>query len=105
MLLADDPGIASLAAKDLSERAPGLEIRLLRGGLEAWKHAGGRIEASHDTPSAADAIDFLGFLHDRHAGNLESARRYLAWETGLIAQLDAYDLAEFHLATGAWERA
>lgn len=105
VLLADDPGIASLAAKDLSERAPGLELLLLRGGLEAWKQAGGRIEASPDTPSAADAIDFLGFLHDRHAGNLESARRYLAWETGLIAQLDAYDLAEFHLAMGAWERA
>ena len=75
-------------------------MRLLDGGLEAWIQAGGKVEASADMPSSADAIDFLAFLHDRHNGNLESARRYLAWETGLIQQLDARDLAEFHLAAG-----
>ena len=99
-LLADDPGLASLAAQDLSEHIPGLNLRLLDGGLEAWIQAGGKVEASADMPSSADAIDFLAFLHDRHNGNLESARRYLAWETGLIQQLDARDLAEFHLAAG-----
>jgi rhodanese-related sulfurtransferase len=39
-------------------------------------------------PPDADCIDFLFFVHDRHDGNKEAARRYLEWETGLIAQLD-----------------
>jgi hypothetical protein len=40
----------------------------------------------------------LFFVHDRHDGNLESARRYLEWETGLIAQLDEQEHASFRLA-------
>ena len=39
-------------------------------------------------PPDADCIDFLFFVHDRHDGNKDAARRYLEWETGLIAQLD-----------------
>ncbi len=39
-------------------------------------------------PPDSDCIDFLFFVHDRHDGNKDAARRYLEWETGLIAQLD-----------------
>jgi hypothetical protein len=39
-------------------------------------------------PPDPDCIDFLFFVHDRHDGNKDAARRYLEWETGLIAQLD-----------------
>jgi rhodanese-related sulfurtransferase len=39
-------------------------------------------------PLDSDCIDFLFFVHDRHDGNKDAARRYLEWETGLIAQLD-----------------
>ena len=39
-------------------------------------------------PPNSDCIDFLFFVHDRHDGNKDAARRYLEWETGLIAQLD-----------------
>ena len=39
-------------------------------------------------PPDEDCIDFLFFVHDRHDGNKDAARRYLEWETGLIAQLD-----------------
>jgi hypothetical protein len=40
----------------------------------------------------------LFFVHDRHDGNLDSARRYLEWETGLIAQLDPEEQQSFRLA-------
>ena len=33
-------------------------------------------------------MDFLFFVHDRHDGNMDAARRYLEWETGLLSQLD-----------------
>jgi hypothetical protein len=38
-------------------------------------------------------------VHDRHDGNKEAARRYLEWETGLVAQLDALELAALRLPT------
>jgi hypothetical protein len=37
----------------------------------------------------ADCIDFLFFVHDRHQGDAEAARQYLAWETGLLDQLNS----------------
>jgi phage terminase large subunit-like protein len=48
-------------------------------------------------PSREDAFDFLHFVHDRHDGNLEASRRYLAWEQGLIAQLDEAERGAFRL--------
>ena len=44
-------------------------------------------------PPDAQCIDYLFFVHDRHAGNREAMKQYLAWETGLMAQLSADDRA------------
>ena len=61
----------------------------------SWRHqipaladAGYEVVATPDTPADEDCIDYLFFVHDRHDGNMDAARRYLEWETGLIAQLD-----------------
>ena len=90
--MADEAGIAEWAANDL-----GLNASVLAGGFEAWKKAGQAVEANDQVPADALCIDFLFFVHDRHDGNKEAARRYLAWETGLVQQLDAQELAEFQL--------
>jgi hypothetical protein len=50
-------------------------------------------------PADADCIDFLFFVHDRHEGNAAAARQYLAWETGLLDQLDPQERGMFQLAT------
>ena len=75
-----------------------LDRELQVAGQAALRAAGAAIEASPETPNREEAIDFLFFVHDRHDGNLESSRRYLAWEQGLIAQLDAAERAAFTLA-------
>jgi rhodanese-related sulfurtransferase len=90
VLVADDPNVARLASIDLIE-AGVKDIRLLAGGFAAWTKAGYATDASADVPPDDDCIDYLFFVHDRHAGNLEAMRQYLAWETGLIAQLDGED--------------
>ncbi len=96
LLIADDRLVAELAAKEL--RQAGLEeVQLVKGGHRALVEAGARTVSTPDTPSDAEAIDHLFFVHDRHDGNLESSRRYLAWETGLIAQLDDVERMEFRL--------
>ena len=94
VLVADEPEMARLAAMDLLEDGH-KDVRLLDGGFEAWNAAGYETVASAHSPSDAACIDYLFFVHDRHAGNRDAMRQYLAWETGLIAQLSAEDRALF----------
>jgi rhodanese-related sulfurtransferase len=89
--------VTAPTARDLA--ALGLAaVFTVAGGQVALAAAGAAIEASPDSPTAEEAIDFLFFVHDRHDGNLEASRRYLAWEQGLIAQLDAAERAAFALS-------
>ena len=96
VLIADEPAVVSCAALEL--QALGREHRLLTGGFTAWREAGLPVESSPDVPADAECIDYLFFVHDRHDGNKDAARRYLAWETGLIGQLDDLERASFRLA-------
>ena len=96
VVLAGETEIARLAATEL----PGDVIRkssLLAGGVAAWRQAGHPVETTPGTPGDADCIDYLFFVHDRHAGNPAAMREYLAWETGLLGQLDAQDRAAFRI--------
>lgn len=96
VLVCDLPGVAALAAVDLRELGYA-DVRLLSGTPAAWQAAGLEIANSPEEPTDADAIDHLFFVHDRHEGNLQAARDYLAWEQGLIAQLDSEERAIFNL--------
>jgi len=96
VLVADDTDVAQLAATELYE-AGIKDVKLLAGGVSAWTKAGHATEATPDSPPDADCIDHLFFVHDRHAGNKAAMRQYLAWETGLIAQLDAQDRQAFRV--------
>jgi hypothetical protein len=93
-VLADEPALAALAAIDLAG-AGADDVRMIAGGYQAWCDAGLPIEASPDRPADSDCIDFLFFTHGRHDGNAEAARQYLAWETGLLGQLDAQERGVF----------
>ena len=99
VLVADDDDVARLAGVDLLEAGIS-DVKLLAGGLAAWTQAGYATEASPDTPPDAECIDYLFFVHDRHAGNREAMKQYLAWETGLIAQLDEQERASFRINAG-----
>ena len=89
--------VAAPAAKDLAALGCN-EVYAVEGGQAALTAAGAALEATPDSPGSEEAIDFLLFVHDRHDGNLESSRRYLAWEQGLIAQLDVAERAAFTLS-------
>ena len=99
VLVADDENLARLAAIDLRE-AGATGVKLLDGGFSAWTQAGYATEASPDVPPDSQCIDYLFFVHDRHAGNREAMRQYLQWETGLIAQLDSDDRKLFRVGAG-----
>lgn len=88
--------VAQLAAAELVTAGIN-EVKLLDGGLAAWGKAGYATEATPEVPPNAECIDYLFFVHDRHAGNHEAMKQYLAWETGLLAQLDAQDRKSFRV--------
>ena len=94
VLVDDDPAVSALAAVDLFEQGAA-SVRRLDGGIAAWHAAGYPLEATPELPTDAERIDYLFFVHDRHDGNLDAARGYLAWEIGLVAQLDAQERAGF----------
>jgi rhodanese-related sulfurtransferase len=96
VLIADDAELAQLAAIDLAEIGK-TDLRLLEGGFDAWTKAGYATTSSDEVPVDRECIDYLFFVHDRHAGNREAMRQYLAWETGLIAQLDEQDRRAFRV--------
>ena len=98
VLIADEADLARVAAIDLVE-AGCREVRLLDGGFDAWVAAGYATQAATDSPPDTACIDYLFFVHDRHAGNRDAMRQYLAWETGLIAQLRSDDRKLFKVGT------
>jgi len=95
VLTAKDRRRAQLVALDLAEMGIG-PLRYLAGDREAWAAAGLRMVQTPDDPPDENCIDFLFFVHDRH-DNMDHARGYLAWETGLIAQLDEQERGVFRL--------
>jgi rhodanese-related sulfurtransferase len=96
LLLADEPGLAALVAADLRE-AGYPQVARTAHGLDTWREAGLPVDTGGPHLSDRERIDYLFFVHDRHDGNLDAARAYLAWETGLIAQCEPDELAAFRI--------
>lgn len=86
VLLADDPRLAAFAALELPEHQR-QQTRF------AGDVAGLEQQADANIPPDAQCIDFLFFTHDRHSGNKDAARQYLAWEIGLLAQMSEEEIA------------
>jgi len=103
VLASEDDGVAQLAATELLD-AGIRDVKLLDGGRAAWTKAGYSSEATPDSPVDAECVDHLFFVHDRHAGNKEAMKQYLAWETGLMAQLDEQDRTSFRIGPTQFRR-
>jgi rhodanese-related sulfurtransferase len=97
VLVADDPDIAALAALEFTE-AGARDVRMLAGGHEAAKAAGLKVASTPADPADADCIDHLFFTAGRHEGDEAAARQYIAWEIGLVDQLDEAERRSFRIA-------
>jgi len=87
VLIANEYESARLLRKDLMEAG----VKHVHCCIEEpamWSSAGLPVESTPDDPTNSECIDYLFFVHDRHDGNKQAARQYLAWETNLISQLD-----------------
>ncbi|SMC77043.1 rhodanese-like domain-containing protein [Polynucleobacter kasalickyi] len=85
LMISDDPALTYGALLELD----GLNLNIKLYELDGAGFPKELETISTETiPPDLECIDFLFFVHDRHDGNKDAARRYLEWETGLIAQLD-----------------
>lgn len=96
LVIADNDMAGRAFAADIAE-AGGKVIGLHVGNPDLWRRSGLALASTPDMPSDAECIDYLFFVHDRHAGNLEAARQYLAWERGLVERLDKQELAGYRM--------
>ncbi|RDU97222.1 rhodanese-like domain-containing protein [Trinickia dinghuensis] len=103
VLIADERGVAELFAAEWRRRTPDdrRRVMVLAGGFAAWAAAGLPVSSTPDAPPDEACIDYLFFVHDRHDGNKAAARQYLAWETGLLAQLDDDERGTFRIGASA----
>jgi len=97
VLIADNAEIAAAASLDLTELGV-KEISVLAGGAKAWRADGQSLNSTPDNPPDSDRIDFVFHTHQRHDGNVEAARAYLAWEVDLVERLDDQERGVFRIA-------
>lgn len=100
VLFGEDVDRSQLVARDIAEAFPETVISVVAGGPEEWRAAGLPIVSSADSPPDSDRVDFLFWLHDRHAGNAESSQAYLAWELDLPRQIGSPEAAGFRIFSG-----
>ncbi|WP_298012878.1 rhodanese-like domain-containing protein [uncultured Castellaniella sp.] len=86
----------SLLARDLEE-AGCRSVALCVVDAAGLKASGLPLVADGDRLPDSACIDYLFFVHDRHDGNKEAARKYLEWETNLVAQLDEQERNTFSI--------
>ncbi|WP_428029357.1 rhodanese-like domain-containing protein [Ancylobacter sp.] len=92
ILLGDATAVAAACCE---LHAAGIAADWLPADLDACAQAGWPVDRVKRRMSREDARDRVWFVHDRHDGNAEASRQYLAWEMNLINQLDQAERASF----------
>jgi rhodanese-related sulfurtransferase len=79
----EDERLARLAVPELRglTTAP---VRVLEGGMGAWRAAGLPLRADRHTPADAACVDVYLRPYDRNEGVEEAMREYLSWEVDLV---------------------
>ena len=97
VLIADRPQVAAAASIDLADLGV-RDVSILSGGFEGWSNGSRTSERSPASPADPDRIDFMFHTHQRHDGDVEAARAYLAWEVDLVGRLDDQERGTFRIA-------
>jgi rhodanese-related sulfurtransferase len=86
VVVAQDEAIGRLAVPELQALVPGA-VKLLAGGLAAWKAAGLPLAKNRRNPEDADCIDAYLRPYDRNDGVEAAMREYLSWEIDLVHEV------------------
>jgi len=96
VLIGNDRAVLGLLAQDLEQAGAGNVCLCVLGSGDIAASGLPLNDKAEPLPGEA-RIDYLFFVHDRHDGNKEAARKYLEWETGLVAQIDEQERNTFSI--------
>jgi rhodanese-related sulfurtransferase len=97
VLAGESEALARLAVAEAAALAK-VPVRVLAGGVAAWRAAGFPLAASRDEPPDAACIDWYLRPYDRNSGVEAAMHDYLDWELALPASVERDGTARF----GAW---
>jgi rhodanese-related sulfurtransferase len=97
VLAGETEALARLAVGEVAALAP-VPVRVLAGGVAAWRAAGFPLAASPTDPPDEACIDWYLRPYDRNAGVAAAMGDYLDWELALPAAVARDGTARF----GAW---
>jgi rhodanese-related sulfurtransferase len=96
VLTSDDGVLARLAAPELQALIDA-KVRVLEGGTVAWRAAG--LPLAHGLENLADECDDVFWRpYDRDQGAEQAMSDYLAWEHGLIEQIERDGTLRFRVS-------
>ncbi|MBV8400394.1 MAG: thiosulfate sulfurtransferase [Acetobacteraceae bacterium] len=93
-----DGSLARLAVPELQALTQA-EVRALEGGNQVWHAFGRPLIKDKSTPPDEACIDVQLRPHDRDSGVEQAMRAYLAWEMGLLDQIERDGTVQFGVAT------
>lgn len=100
VIAAAEEAVGRLAVPELRALLPQVPVRLLAGGLGAWKAAGLPLRADRRDPPDAACIDAYLRPYDRNEGVEAAMREYLSWEIDLVHEVARDGDARFGEAVG-----
>jgi len=98
VIAADQEWVGKLAAAELQAQVA-MPVRVLAGGIAAWRAAGFPMQADRLTPPDEACADWYLRAYDRNSGQEAAMREYLAWEIDLVQAIERDGDARF----GAWD--
>ncbi|MDE2334845.1 MAG: thiosulfate sulfurtransferase [Rhodospirillales bacterium] len=87
VVTSEDGRLAALAAAEVAALS-GARVRVMAGGMAAWRDAGLALAADRTTPPDEACVDVYLRPYDRNSGVEAAMREYLSWEVDLVREIE-----------------
>jgi rhodanese-related sulfurtransferase len=87
VVTSEDGRLAAFAATEIAVLS-GARVRVMAGGMAAWREAGLALDADHANPPDEACVDVYLRPYDRNSGVEEAMKAYLSWEIDLVHEIE-----------------
>ncbi len=87
VVTSEDGRLAALAATEIAVLS-GARVRVMAGGMAAWRQAGLPVEADRTIPPDEACVDVYLRPYDRNSGIEAAMKEYLSWEIDLVHEIE-----------------
>ncbi len=95
VVLTSPDGVLARLAVTEAQGLTSAPVRVLRGGTQAWRRAGLRLDADRTVPADDACVDFYLRPYDRNSGIEQAMQAYLSWEIDLVHEIERDGTVKF----------